>query len=704
MVGLALGALIVGAHVSPSQGFVVVVVLLSVLVLFGARRLGTSTALAAVLMLLLASLMAWACWWGQPRPRPLDPAHQLPLDSSIAPGSKRPQKPQLLEGTALRDSKQFQDSCRLLVATQRLDSRPIKGRTEVHLQPCQQPLKLGSRIRFYGQLRAPSLGPHPLLPGPAERLEQQGSWSQFTADQAELLSRSWTPFADARRQVARRFQALMGPRSGGLLAALVLGSAQVDLPIDLRQMFRVAGLSHALAASGFHLSILLGTTLAIAKLLPKALRLPLAVLALLSFLILAGVQPSVVRAVLMASTALLIHEGGERSRPFGVLLLTLVLMLLVNPSWARSIGFQLSAAATAGLLISAPSFQQALASRLPTWLAWLASALAVPLAALLWTLPLQLLHFGSTPLYALLANLLAAPLLVPLTLAAMALALLCLLLPGSLAMAILPWVSWPVQQLALLLIGLVHWISLWPGAQLLTGHPQPWLVLLLALALVPWLMIGLRQWRPWAGLVLMFCLLVQAFVQLSDGLLVVHQYGRQWLLARHRGRAALVSTHGDDLSCRQAGKLSEAFGHGRLDWVMVTDPVASQATTCWQQLAHTVVTEHQGLMPLRPGQRLASSGLAIRPLDDSGQVLQLQVGRHRWRLLATTQAFWRWRYQQRSALTSRLQSSKAAAVKGTWLGFMPSPSQRGWLKRYKAGRLWIRDGASGSATMLGATL
>ena len=351
MVALALGALIVGAHVSPSKGFVVVVVLLSVLVHFGARRLGASTALAAVLMLLLASLMAWACWWGQPRPGPLDPAHQLPLDSSIAPGSKRPQQPQLLEGTALTDSKQFQDSCRLLVATQRLDSRPIKGRTEVHLQPCRQPLKLGSRIRFYGQLRAPALGPPHLLPGPAERLEQQGSWSQFSADQAELLSRSWTPFADARRQVARRFQALMGPRSGGLLAALVLGSAQVDLPIDLRQMFRVAGLSHALAASGFHLSILLGTTLAIAKLLPKALRLPLAVLALLSFLILAGVQPSVVRAVLMASTALLIHEGGERSRPFGVLLLTLLLMLLINPSWARSIGFQLSAAATAGLLI-----------------------------------------------------------------------------------------------------------------------------------------------------------------------------------------------------------------------------------------------------------------------------------------------------------------------------------------------------------------
>jgi competence protein ComEC len=49
----------------------------------------------------------------------------------------------------------------------------------------------------------------------------------------------------------------------------------------------------------------------------------------------------------------------------------------------------------------------------------LASAIAVSWAVLVWTLPLQLLHFGSTPLYALVANLLAAHLLAHLTLPAM---------------------------------------------------------------------------------------------------------------------------------------------------------------------------------------------------------------------------------------------------------------------------------------------
>ena len=199
-----------------------------------------------------------------------------------------------------------------------------------------------------GQLKRPAAGVHPLLPGPAERLAAKGSWSQVRTSRIKVLDRPWTPIADLRRQIAARLQAAAGAQRGGLLAALVLGSAQVQLPEDLRQAFRVAGLSHALAASGFHLSVLLGAALALGRLLGRSLRLALAALAMLIFLVCAGAQPSVVRAVLMGATALLIRESGERSRGFGVLLLTLSLMLLMHPAWARSIGFQLSAAATAG--------------------------------------------------------------------------------------------------------------------------------------------------------------------------------------------------------------------------------------------------------------------------------------------------------------------------------------------------------------------
>jgi competence protein ComEC len=264
------------------------------------------------------------------------------------------------------------------------------------------------------------------------------------------------------------------------------------------------------------------------------------------FLALAGGQPSVVRAVLMGAAALLIRERGYRAQPLGVLLSTLVLMLLVNPSWARSIGFQLSAAATAGLVLSSQPLEQWFLKRCPQrWIRVLAPALAVPMAALLWTLPLQILHFGSVPLYSLVSNLIAAPLLAPLTLAAMILALLTLMLPTAIAALVMPVLVWPVQQLASLLIALVGWMSVWPHAQLLTGHPQPWVVLLVILALLPWALPSLQRWRWRAFPLLLLATLVQASVQLSNEVMLVQQWGRQWLLARHQGRAALISSHGD---------------------------------------------------------------------------------------------------------------------------------------------------------------
>ena len=276
----------------------------------------------------------------------------------------------------------------------RVEARGVEGRTELQLPDCPAPLLQGWRVQATGVLRRPLSAVHPLLSGSAERLARQGSWSQLRAESIEVLQRPWTPLADLRRDVAQR---LLGPRRGGFLAALVLGSAQVQLPEDIRAAFRMAGLSHALAASGFHLSVLLGSVLMLARRWPPGLRLPLAATALLLFLCLAGAQPSVVRAVLMAAMALLIREAGHHSRPVGVLLLTLSGMLLLRPAWALSIGFQLSAAATAGLILTAPRLEKAVQAWLPDRCQGLAAIRQPRLNSLLETRsrpdqPLSLIH------------------------------------------------------------------------------------------------------------------------------------------------------------------------------------------------------------------------------------------------------------------------------------------------------------------------
>ena len=582
-----------------------------------------------------------------------------------------------MNGRLIADVRRFPSGCSVLLEVDRVEARRARGRTELLLQDCSVPLFQGWSVRATGVLSRPMPGAHPLLPGAAERLARQGSWSRLRVERVAVLKRPWTPLADLRRHVAQRLQQVAGPRRGGVMAALVLGSAQVQLPEDIREDFRVAGLSHALAASGYHLSVLLGSVLMLARRWPPGLRLPLAALALLLFVCLAGAQPSVVRAVLMAAIALLIRESGHHSRPVGVLLLTLSGMLLFRPAWALSVGFQLSAAATAGLILTAPRLERVVQGWLPDRCRGVATALSIPVAALLWTLPLQLLHFGAMPLYALPANLLVAPLLAPLTLLAMLSAVLVLAGPS----ALLPVLLWPVHQLAGLVMAIATWISHWPGAQQLTGRPQGWVVALLVLGLLPWLLGATAIRRRWSLAVIATALLAHGLVQLGDGLVAVERFGRHWLLARHRGRAALVSTHGDARSCRMVQRMVAVHGHARLDWVMLLDPVATDVLPCWQGLAHRVEASQQGRPPIAMGQVLRSDGLSVQRLPHHPGSLVLKAGQQRWRLLPRPQALWSLQKQQKSA--------SQQVFTGTWLGFKPSAPQRRWLLQHGADSRFI---------------
>ncbi|NJN29866.1 MAG: ComEC/Rec2 family competence protein [Synechococcales cyanobacterium RM1_1_8] len=127
---------------------------------------------------------------------------------------------------------------------------------------------------------------------------------------------------------------------------------------------------------------------------------------LLGMLLLTGVQPSVLRAVLMGLGALTALVMRRKTKPLGALILTAVLLLLFNPLWIWDLGFQLSFLATLGLLVTVPPLMGRL-----DWLPTLfAGAIAIPLAATLWTLPLQLYHFGVAAPYGILVNLLVTPL------------------------------------------------------------------------------------------------------------------------------------------------------------------------------------------------------------------------------------------------------------------------------------------------------
>ena len=610
----------------------------------------------ALVLLALALILLLRC--GQAlSPGPGDPVTLL----SAAQASTEVR----LRGRLQADLRPAEGRCRGVLE---LDAgpEPLRGTTALRFASCPD-LHEGWRLEVSGRLKRPSPAPHPLLEGPAERLAQRGIHSELRVEQLRVLQRPFTPVADLRRRIADRFLAVAGPEVGGLLAAL---------PEAMNADFRAAGLSHALAASGFHLTVLLGAVQALGRPLGRALRLPLAGGAIALFLLLAGPQASVVRAVVAGALALLILESGRRGRPIGLLALTVVLMLLLRPIWWSDLGFQLSVAATAGLLVSAGPLETLLAGGAASrGRRWLAAAVAVPLAASLWTLPLQLIHFGVVPLYAVPANLAVEPLLTPLTLGAMAMALVALLLPPLLAP-----LAWLIALPSRLLLLLAHGFAALPMAQWQTGRAEPLLAALFTTALLTLLVPALaRRWRHPALALLLLAGLLHLGALRADALLLVHQGPSDLLVARHQGRAALVASRGDPFSCRQASRLAQGLGVSHYDWLLLLDPVAPADPVCWRSQAPLALLSGEAPGPLLPGQSVRSEGLEARALSLDSQALELRAGRQHWLLLPDRQAL--------ASLSP--QAAQGPTRPAVWLGFAPGAADRGRLERLGAATVWL---------------
>ncbi|HSP37824.1 MAG TPA: DNA internalization-related competence protein ComEC/Rec2, partial [Frankiaceae bacterium] len=217
----------------------------------------------------------------------------------------------------------------------------------------------------------------------------------------------WQRLAGSLRAGLRKACLRLPADARGLLPGLVVGDT-TELPADLADDARSAGLSHLTAVSGANCAIVLALVLALVR--PTRLgrrgRGAVAFLGLVGFVILARPSPSVLRAALMGGIALLALALGRQRAAVPALLGAAMLLVLVDPDLALDPGFALSVLATGSLLLIAPAWAEAFARRMPRWAA---EVLAIPLAAQVAVTPVVVLLSGSISLAAVPANLLAAP-------------------------------------------------------------------------------------------------------------------------------------------------------------------------------------------------------------------------------------------------------------------------------------------------------
>ena len=199
----------------------------------------------------------------------------------------------------------------------------------------------------------------------------------------------------------------------GLLPGLVIGDTS-RVSRSLNDDMRTTGLTHLVAVSGANLAIVaaLVTSLLRRTKVSRRFRSPLAIAAIVLFVIVVRPQPSVLRAAAMACVVLVAASLGVKASAIPALATAIFVLLLIDPTQAISYGFALSVFATAGLLLLAPGWSSALERHLPRWLA---QAIAIPLAAQAMCAPLIVALSGQVSIVAVLANAIAGPLVAPAT-------------------------------------------------------------------------------------------------------------------------------------------------------------------------------------------------------------------------------------------------------------------------------------------------
>ena len=197
-----------------------------------------------------------------------------------------------------------------------------------------------------------------------------------------------------------------------LIPGMVLGDTSLQTS-EFSDAMRKSGLTHLTAVSGANFAIVSSFVLWLMQYPIRRIRIRLFATSfvLIAFIGLVRPSPSVLRAAAMAAVVIFAKSHRERSDSIPSLGFAIAIVILADPWQARDPGFALSVLATAGLLIIAPRLK-------------LPKGFAEPIAATILCSPIIVALSGYLSITSILANVLAAPLVAPVTILGFVAALL----------------------------------------------------------------------------------------------------------------------------------------------------------------------------------------------------------------------------------------------------------------------------------------
>ncbi|MBU4533455.1 MAG: DNA internalization-related competence protein ComEC/Rec2 [Firmicutes bacterium] len=411
---------------------------------------------------------------------------QLDLRAAVSPLERWVGQPVVVEGMVDRDPEVRDDRAmytltveKATIGSETLDSSG--GRLLVtHYQP-DAVYGYGDVLEVRGLLQMPADPGNPGAFNYRAYLERQGISLVVMVNGDQALVKTGvggnplvTQALWVKGHLCRGLDWALEPAAAEVVKGIILGMRSGIDP-QVREAFTATGVVHILAVSGLHVGFLLGLVMFLlnaARLKPVWIII-LGSLVLLGYMLMVGFKPSVVRASTMAIMLLVAYQIGRLRDWPTALAVAAFAILLANPLLLYDPGFQLSFAATWGILYLGPLLVKAINAGaagvgLGFWRPAFSWVLVVPLGAQVGTALLVVYYYNLVSPVALLANVVAVPIV----------ALIFILgLFTAVTGAIVPALGWLPGSATGALVDLFLWVinlfAALPGAYFYVATPAP---------------------------------------------------------------------------------------------------------------------------------------------------------------------------------------------------------------------------------------
>ncbi len=250
--------------------------------------------------------------------------------------------------------------------------------------------------------------------------------------------------------------------AGALIPGMVIGDTSKQSS-GFKDDMRRAGLTHLVAVSGANFAIVSAFILWLSQFIFRRIpaRLIATSIALIAFIALVRPSPSVLRAAAMAAVMLIALATRTRGDSLPALGFAMAAVVVIDPWQSRDPGFALSVLATAGLLLITPRMTALLQRWFPRAIA---AVIAIPIAALALCLPVIIALSGYISFISILANIIAAPFVAPITIVGFIAALISPLSPTAAELLLLL-----IRPFATVITSIARWAAQLPVIEISTG-------------------------------------------------------------------------------------------------------------------------------------------------------------------------------------------------------------------------------------------